>query len=283
MASSSASFSSLLQPQVSRSSGSKRKNLRTRSGRTVRISCEKSSEEMRDVKTLVPPSGGSFRKQLTSMPCSSGFRDWRSFRAALLMNEAGQQQQQQPHQAWAHQISCLEPGSVLVATSAVQRHSLFQNSVVLIIQSSESSCKGLILNKLMPFPVDDVPLMEPDAIRLAELTCPAFVAGPHFPFSYKPQVHLLTSSNHLRGYRTLTDGLYLGQSHTLRSTVSSVQRGLVDPEDVRILVNEVEWERQQLEVEIRASNWWKILSCSSDTLLQVPASQLWRSLTRHLE
>ncbi|GLJ48003.1 hypothetical protein SUGI_1013740 [Cryptomeria japonica] len=206
--------------------------------------------------------------------------DWRTFRARLVSANSrvvsGQKQKPRNFNSaeWAHEIKNIEEGCVLVATEELKNRPLLSEVVILVLQwpVNSSACKLIVLNKMFPYDISSMDLVDP---MLRNLRLPAFMGGPAMGgLGFGSKFHVLTREKGVAGFESILPGLYVGNiGVALQSAMSS---------DVamRLYLGEVELEKRHLTAQVQAFGWWKIVACSRDAIFSTifNTAQMWRHI-----
>ncbi|KAL2621475.1 hypothetical protein R1flu_001680 [Riccia fluitans] len=203
--------------------------------------------------------------------------DWRSFRAKLCLSEAGVHCRgdsrgvtSHEEEFWAHRLSALEAGCVLIARDDMKHSGLLRGSVVLVLGGTKNHWHGIVLNKQMYHPVHQG---YGDPRVLLDLAgCPKYAGGP------KPKISLLSGRANIRGFLGLLPGLAVGDDAAVPTVVSAVGSGEIPRDEIHVFVGQVEWESWLLQAEIEAFEWWDVAACSGQMVLRTPPAQLRQTL-----
>lgn len=220
-------------------------------------------------------------------------QDWRAFRARLVSLEksmtptsesddqqssnsrGNDQQSQTTSNRWAHPLSNIEPGCVLIATEQLDGNAFFERSVVLMINFGEEDAPwGVVLNKPHPHRVGKIRGMA-NSLSKAFEPCRAFVGGPidHQRFI------LLHGVEGLNGFREVLPGTFVGGVLGIESALAAVFAEKAKPEDFTFYFGYAGWDSQQLEKEIKLG-WWHVAACSPNFVLEQKSSKgsIWEQI-----
>lgn len=200
---------------------------------------------------------------------------------------------------WAHPISHIEQGCVLIATEKLG--GTFHQSVVLVVEHHpKEGTTGLIINRPIDGTLDQVassltkdysvgssgggssdnkknkltstnPKKEQEkekateskidlSLKLAFRNSPVGFGGPIHQESF----HILHGYGEVEGSTKLAPGVFIGGSEEL---MDQVRVGNFDPQKALFLKGHGEWVGGQLEQEIQKGVWY-VASCASDFLLR---------------
>lgn len=183
---------------------------------------------------------------------------------------------------WAHTISYLEPGCVLVANEKLG--GVFHQTVVLIIDHCESQgSTGIIINRPLKGDLQDVAAMQNTtldlSLKLAFSKAPVTYGGP----VNSDQFSILHGFGEVEGARKLAPGIFVGGSEEL---MNEVRINRLDAKQALFVKGHAAWVAGQLGREISKGVWYPA-SCSSDLILryagapttdQDDAGDLWSEL-----
>lgn len=178
---------------------------------------------------------------------------------------------------WAHPLSHIEPGCVLLANERVRPSNPFYKTAILVLQhDAETGTVGVILNKplgktLLQMPQSHIGLSQAErstATNLDRSTQLAFWYAPVYDGgSIGNHYTTLHGFGHVNGSFTVVPGVFCGGS-------TAFMEGGMMPELVFIR-GKVAWTRRQINRQLRR-NQWHIVAVSSELLLQGTDRQMTR-------
>ena len=146
----------------------------------------------------------------------------------------------------------------------------FRRSVILIIDNNEEGSLGVIFNKRLTIPFNEIVQGFPDFKADVYLGGPVetdriffiHTIGEMIPDSYK-----------------ISDGLYW--SGNINVLKSMIKMDLIKPHEVRFYVGYAGWDGGQLRNELKA-NTWLVGKFSSKQLLTTMPGKMWKSFVRQM-
>jgi putative transcriptional regulator len=181
---------------------------------------------------------------------------------------------------WAHPLSYIEPGCVLLASEKNRPSNPFYKTAILVLQhDAETGTVGVILNKplgktLLQMPESQITLSQAErstatnldrSIQLAFWYAPVYDGGPMASNHYTT----LHGFGHVDGSFPVVPGVFCGGS-------TAFMEGSMTPELVFIR-GRTAWTRRQIDRQLRR-NQWHIVAVSSELLLQGTDGQMTRNL-----
>lgn len=148
----------------------------------------------------------------------------------------------------------------------------FSRSVVLLAEYGPQGAFGLVLNRQMAEPANEVVRAEPPIPIRPDVHL--FVGGPVEP----TRAWVLLADPGLDGEALeVTDGVYLSASPEL------IRRTLTEAPDpsVRIVVGYAGWAAGQLDVEL-AESAWLMAPVQPDLIFDTPLAAMWETAIRRL-
>ncbi|MGE3275313.1 MAG: YqgE/AlgH family protein [Vicinamibacterales bacterium] len=148
----------------------------------------------------------------------------------------------------------------------------FTRTVVLLADYGPHGAFGVVVNRQMDEPANDVVRTEPPLDIQAELRL--YVGGPVEP----NRAWVLTSHRELDDDALeLADGVYLSASPTL------IRHALGSPPDprLRVVVGYAGWAPGQLDAEL-AESAWLLAPVEEDLIFGIDAGQAWETAIRRL-
>lgn len=180
---------------------------------------------------------------------------------------------------WAHPLSHIEPGCVLVANEKLG--GIYHQTVVLIIDHNDAlGSTGLVINR--PFPctllkVADETVSNIDlSLKLTFADSPVAFGGPVGQDNFS----VLHGYGLVDGSQKVAPGVFVGGSHAL---MKEVRRGRFDPQDMVFLKGHASWSPSQLSHELDKKVWY-VAAVSEDFILKYASSDnggsgdLWKDI-----
>jgi putative transcriptional regulator len=161
------------------------------------------------------------------------------------------------------------PGDVLVA-SVLLADGVFNQTVVLVLDSDEDGALGVILNEISQTPLDAV---LPDWVTLVSEPQMLFHGGPVSPNGAICLASVMTAGEEPPGWRPLFDTVGLLHLDTPIEIVTGAYR------DLRIFAGYAGWSAGQLQVEL-AQGMWHVVSASYADVFSTTPLDLWRTVLR---
>lgn len=161
------------------------------------------------------------------------------------------------------------PGDVLVA-SVLLADGIFNQTVVLVLDSDADGALGVILNEVAPTPLDAV---LPEWVAAVSEPQVLFHGGPVSPNGAICIASVRNSGEEPPGWRPLFDDVGLLHLDTPMEIVAGAYR------DLRIFAGYAGWSPGQLQTEI-AMGQWHVLDAGYDDVFSSSPTQLWRRVLR---
>eukprot|EP00559_Dactyliosolen_fragilissimus_P002219 CAMPEP_0184857712 /NCGR_PEP_ID=MMETSP0580-20130426/2860_1 /TAXON_ID=1118495 /ORGANISM="Dactyliosolen fragilissimus" /LENGTH=344 /DNA_ID=CAMNT_0027353461 /DNA_START=438 /DNA_END=1472 /DNA_ORIENTATION=- len=170
---------------------------------------------------------------------------------------------------WAHPISHVEPGCVLVANEKLG--GVFHQTVVLVIEHNESKgSTGIVINrplsgnlsKIVSETESNVDLSLKMAFNSAKVT----FGGPVMQEEYS----ILHGYGEVEGSKKVAPGIFVGGSEAL---MNEVRKGNFHPDEALFVKGHAAWVPSQLSREVSKGVWY-IASCSNDLILRYAGAPL---------
>jgi len=163
---------------------------------------------------------------------------------------------------WAHMISHIEPGCVLLATERLR--GVFQHSIVLIIDHNDAvGSTGIVINRHMPGTLKKVASEEKSnidtSIKLAFASSKVSYGGPVMEQNYS----ILHGYGEVDGSKKVSPGVFVGGS---RELMNELRKDRFDPKDALFLKGHAAWVPSQLSHEVNKGVWYTA-SVSPDFIL----------------
>lgn len=166
---------------------------------------------------------------------------------------------------WAHEISHVEPGAVLVANEKLG--GVFHQTVVLIIDHSDKGgTTGIVINRPMGQDLGTVS-SDPNnyqkldlSLKLAFASSPTAYGGPVLIDEYS----VLHGFGEVDGSKKLANGVFIGGSEEL---MNEVRINRFDPSHALFVKGHAAWVPGQLQREI-AKGVWYTAAASSDLIMR---------------
>ncbi|CAB9520496.1 UPF0301 protein YqgE [Seminavis robusta] len=164
---------------------------------------------------------------------------------------------------WAHEISHVEPGCVLIANEKLG--GVFHQTVVLIIEHHEASgSTGIVINRpmqgnLLKIASEQVSKLDL-SLKLAFTKAPVTYGGPVLSEEFS----ILHGFGEVEGSRKLCPGVFVGGSEEL---MNEVRIDRFQPENALFVKGHAAWVPGQLQREISKGVWYTA-AASSDFILR---------------
>lgn len=183
------------------------------------------------------------------LPLAGADTDWREFRARLVASTASDQgPSTSEDEPWAHALASPEQGCLLLASPLyfLDGQQYFRNAVILIFHHNPQGSAGLILNRPTEYQLSDVAA---SGIGTEFGPCRLYLGGDVGPSS----AHILHGMPGIQDSIQVLPGLYLGGFEGVKEALS---RGMVTPEELKVLTRYCGWGPGQLESEISRGVWY---------------------------
>lgn len=161
------------------------------------------------------------------------------------------------------------PGDVLVA-SVLLADGVFNQTVVLVLDSDEDGALGVILNEVSQTPLEAV---LPDWVKTVSEPPVLFHGGPVSPNGAICIASVLSAREEPPGWRRLFDDVGLLHLDTPIEIVAGAYRNL------RIFAGYAGWSAGQLQAEI-GQGMWHVLPATYEDVFSTAPLQLWRTMLR---
>jgi putative transcriptional regulator len=161
------------------------------------------------------------------------------------------------------------PGDVLVA-SVLLSEGIFNQTVILVLDSDEDGALGVILNELSQTPLEAV---LPDWAGTVSEPQLLFHGGPVSPNGAICLASVMNDGEEPPGWRRLFDTVGLLHLDTPIEIVAGAYR------DLRIFAGYAGWSAGQLQAELVQGLWHVVSARYTDVFSQTPLD-LWRSVLR---
>lgn len=164
---------------------------------------------------------------------------------------------------WAHEISHIETGCVLIANEKLG--GVFHQTVVLIVQHNKKAGSiGIVINRPMEgtlLNVANQPNSKLDlSLKMAFHNARVTYGGPVLTEEYS----ILHGYGEVEGSTKLCLGVYVGGSEEL---MNEVRKGIFDPTKALFVKGHAAWTPKQLQREISKGVWY-VAAASSDLILR---------------
>lgn len=145
----------------------------------------------------------------------------------------------------------------------------FQRTVVLLVEHSKEGSLGFVLNRRLQVRLGEV---VPD---LKRLDAPVYLGGP----VEQSTLHYLHRLADLPGARPVCDGVFWSGSFEVLQT--SIERGMVDPDDILFFVGYSGWSPGQLDGELQRKSWI-VTPEQPELIFDADRDDLWRQTLQSL-
>jgi len=146
----------------------------------------------------------------------------------------------------------------------------FSRSIILLVSYCEKGAVGLILNKKVDYPVENLFADFPDFNSEIYLGGPVAVDTVYFIHNLGDEI---PGSIHIKG-----DLYWGGDFETLKI---KIKLGLVTPKQVRFFLGYSGWNLDQLDEEIN-QNSWLVADISSSDVMNLDEQEMWLKLVKSL-
>jgi len=170
---------------------------------------------------------------------------------------------------WAHPISHVEPGCVLVANEKLG--GVFHQTVVLVIEHNESKgSTGIVINRPLNGNLRKI-VSETDSnvdlsLKMAFNSAKVTFGGPVMQEEYS----ILHGYGEVEGSKKVAPGIFVGGSEAL---MNEVRKGNFYPDEALFVKGHAAWVPSQLTREVSKGVWY-IASCSNDLILRYAGAPL---------
>jgi putative transcriptional regulator len=159
----------------------------------------------------------------------------------------------------------MNTGDLLVAEPSVFGDKNFHRSVVILIDLKNKSWLGFIINKLLPYPINDI-------ISEIRVDIPVFAGGPvedNSLFFIHSVGHLIPESVEI------SENLFWGGN--LQKAIALVNSKIITGKEIRFFLGYSGWSINQLEQEIESESWMIIKNKYESQILGTDPNSLWRN------
>ena len=169
------------------------------------------------------------------------------------------------------QSNTLNPaiGNVLISEPFMNDF-YFRRSVILIIDHNEEGSLGVIINKRLTIPFNEIVQGFP------EFKADVYLGGP---VETDRIFFIHTVGEMIPDSHKISDGLYW--SGNINVLKSMIKMDLIKPHEVRFYVGYAGWDGGQLRNELKA-NTWLVGKFSSKQLLTTMPGKMWKSFVRQM-
>ncbi|KAL3695954.1 hypothetical protein R1sor_010030 [Riccia sorocarpa] len=225
-----------------------------------------------------------------SPPQPDSEKDWRAFRARLVVSEQQQQASNRTETEqtegnggghdelvgplptrWAHPILAPETGCVLIATDKIDGQQSFERSVILLLSPGSTNPRegpyGLILNRPLSIRIKDLKPKDRTLVKFFG-NCQVHHGGP----LDEDMFLLLHGTEGVKGYREVIPGVYYGAASGMEEIIKGRR-----PIDYRFFFGYSGWSVDQLKREID-QGLWCVAACSTDLITAHSAAGLWEEI-----
>lgn len=146
----------------------------------------------------------------------------------------------------------------------------FGRSVVLLIEHNEEGSFGVVLNKLIEAPLNDV------LKGLPPFESKIYLGGPVDTTS---TFYIHSLGNKVEGSLEIGNGLYWGGDIELIKEMILLNQ--LNSSNIRFFIGYSGWEANQLESELKSNSW--IISTEADkSILNIPIQEMWKSSLQNM-
>ena len=159
----------------------------------------------------------------------------------------------------------MNTGDLLVAEPSVFGDINFHRSIVILIEIKNKSLSGFIINKLLPYPINDV-------ISEIKVDIPLYFGGPIVDdslFFIHNVGHLIPESVEI------SENLFWGGN--LEKAIVLVNSKIITEKEIRFFLGYSGWSINQLEQEIESESWVIIKNKYESKILGVNPNSFWRN------
>ena len=160
-------------------------------------------------------------------------------------------------------------GNVLIS-EPFMNYFHFRRSVILIIDHNEEGSLGVIFNKRLTIPFNEIVQGFP------EFKADVYLGGP---VETDRLFFIHTIGEMIPDSYKISDGLYW--SGNVNALKAMIKMDLIKPHEVRFYVGYAGWEGGQLRNELKA-NTWLVGKLSTKTLLTTIPGKMWKSFVRQM-
>ncbi len=146
----------------------------------------------------------------------------------------------------------------------------FRRSVILIIDNNEEGSLGVIFNKRLTIPFNEIVQGFP------EFKADVYLGGP---VETNRLFFIHTIGEMIPDSYKISDGLYW--SGNVNALKAMIKMDLIKPHEVRFYVGYAGWEGGQLRNELKA-NTWLVGNFSTKQLLTTIPGKMWKSFVRQM-
>mmetsp|Transcript_44413 Transcript_44413/g.109031 ORF Transcript_44413/g.109031 Transcript_44413/m.109031 type:complete len:302 (-) Transcript_44413:245-1150(-) len=223
--------------------------------------------------------------------------DWRSFRARLVAGEAASESEEtraareggaesqearspllgQKKERWAHEVSAIERGCLLVASpsSFNDAQSYFAETVIFLVEHNESGTIGVVLNRPISYALKELGLSGQAANEIVEAfpDSAMYSGGPVAPEA----VMVMHNESSFDDAIDIIPGVRVGG---IESAIRRVKDDKVDPQKLRFFCGYSGWYPGQLQGEVDRGLWFVAASSpdiATDQCIKL-AVPLWRQV-----
>ena len=161
-------------------------------------------------------------------------------------------------------------GNLLLSEPTMNDYHFGRAAVLLIDHNDEEGTFGVIMNKVLNIRLNEI------VDGFDDLDVPVYLGGP----VADNQIFFMHTLGELipESYQIM-EGLYWGgDAETLDSLIAT---GIADPDSVRFFLGYSGWSSGQLVSEL-ARNSWLVSETDSQTLLETPIDQMWRTYVERM-
>tara|TARA_B110000027_G_C16100913_1_gene293001 strand:- start:1001 stop:1546 length:546 start_codon:yes stop_codon:yes gene_type:complete len=159
----------------------------------------------------------------------------------------------------------MNKGDLLVAEPNIFGDLNFHRSVVILVDHKIEGYLGFIINKLVPYPINDI-------ISEIKIDLPLFAGGPvevDNLFFIHNVSHLIPESV------KISENLFWGGN--LDKAIALVNSKIVTEKQIRFFLGYSGWSINQLEEEIESESWVTIKNKYASKILEVNPNYFWKN------
>ncbi|MEA1787130.1 YqgE/AlgH family protein [Arenibacter sp. GZD96] len=166
----------------------------------------------------------------------------------------------------------LEPkkGVLLIAEPSLTGDVSFNRSVVLLAEHNEEGSVGFILNKPLPYQINDL---------VTEICAPfpVYNGGP----VEQDNLYFIHKVPHLIGNSIeISDGIFWGGD--FENTIALINTNLISEKDIRFFLGYSGWDSFQLDEELSSKSWILAKNNDQSKIIEMPTKAFWKDKMKEL-